>query len=320
MLTWFRQAAATRGVGPTQRRQLQVQVGRPSPTRPLRACWQPWGGATPRDHPHHRDAVLLPRIPPRPPAAPNASTCSDDPRIPGRDHVLIAASRGWGTCTAGEDLHPRLRPSTHRPPSLIWRSTGLPHRRALFLIRLPPRPRGRRRLPARPLAAILNQRLPTPPARHGVSWESTTSSAFSGNFVGLILGGLLAPIELRLVFLISVPVGPLRHRLGLSQLKRSRPRSRKIDWWERPYTPCPRLTWRWSGDLRDSPLLWRADRLGHPPRPRPAVPGGDLADRASCPISSAGSRNRCSDCPFFKIRAFTFARSRPSSRRSPAAA
>ena len=29
----------------------------------------------------------------------------------------------------------------------------------------------------------------------------------SGMFVGLILGGLLAPIDWRLVFLISVPVG-----------------------------------------------------------------------------------------------------------------
>ena len=40
----------------------------------------------------------------------------------------------------------------------------------------------------------------------------------SGMFIGLILGGILAPIDWRLVFLISVPGGDLRHRVGVPQV------------------------------------------------------------------------------------------------------
>ena len=42
-------------------------------------------------------------------------------------------------------------------------------------------------------------------------------AAVSGSFLGLILGGVLAPVNWRLVFLVSVPVRPVRHRLGLPQ-------------------------------------------------------------------------------------------------------
>src|ERR1700709_387937 len=58
-----------------------------------------------------------------------------------------------------------------------------------------------------------------------------------GMFVGLILGGLLAPIDWRLVFLISVPVGlfgTVWAYLKLEELKleeRSKPRRASIDWW-----------------------------------------------------------------------------------------
>ena len=33
------------------------------------------------------------------------------------------------------------------------------------------------------------------------------AAAFSGMFIGLVLGGLLAPINWRLIFLVSVPIG-----------------------------------------------------------------------------------------------------------------
>ena len=54
----------------------------------------------------------------------------------------------------------------------------------------------------------------------------------SGMFIGLVLGGLLAPIDWRLVFLISVPVGLFGTVWAYLKLEeRSLPRRRPIDWW-----------------------------------------------------------------------------------------
>ena len=54
----------------------------------------------------------------------------------------------------------------------------------------------------------------------------------SGMFVGLVLGGLLAPIDWRLVFLISVPVGLFGTVWAYLKLEeRSEPRPAAIDWW-----------------------------------------------------------------------------------------
>ena len=54
-------------------------------------------------------------------------------------------------------------------------------------------------------AAILTDAFP--PNERGMAMGINGVAAVSGSFVGLILGGLLAPIEWRLVFLVSVPVG-----------------------------------------------------------------------------------------------------------------
>src|SRR5262249_22778693 len=54
----------------------------------------------------------------------------------------------------------------------------------------------------------------------------------SGLFVGLVLGGLLAPIDWRLVFLISVPVGLFGTVWAYLKLEeRSVPRRAAVDWW-----------------------------------------------------------------------------------------
>jgi MFS family permease len=54
----------------------------------------------------------------------------------------------------------------------------------------------------------------------------------SGMFVGLVLGGILAPIDWRLVFLISVPVGLFGTIWGYLKLEeRSKPRPTRMDWW-----------------------------------------------------------------------------------------
>src|SRR6201998_496638 len=50
-------------------------------------------------------------------------------------------------------------------------------------------------------------------------------------FVGLVLGGLLAPIDWRMVFLISVPVGLFGTIWAYLKLEeRSVPKRAKIDW------------------------------------------------------------------------------------------
>src|SRR6516164_8385066 len=57
-------------------------------------------------------------------------------------------------------------------------------------------------------------------------------AAVSGSFLGLILGGVLAPIEWRLVFLVSVPFGifgTLWARLKLRDRAERHPA--RIDWW-----------------------------------------------------------------------------------------
>jgi MFS family permease len=54
----------------------------------------------------------------------------------------------------------------------------------------------------------------------------------SGMFVGLVLGGLLAPIDWRMVFLISVPIGLLGTVWAYLKLEeRSTPRKAPVDWW-----------------------------------------------------------------------------------------
>jgi MFS family permease len=54
----------------------------------------------------------------------------------------------------------------------------------------------------------------------------------SGMFIGLVLGGILAPIDWRLVFLISVPVGLFGTVWAYLKLQeRSTPKRAPVDWW-----------------------------------------------------------------------------------------
>ena len=54
-------------------------------------------------------------------------------------------------------------------------------------------------------AAILTDAFPA--NQRGMALGINNIVGVSGMFVGLVLGGLLAPIDWRLVFLISVPIG-----------------------------------------------------------------------------------------------------------------
>jgi MFS family permease len=79
-------------------------------------------------------------------------------------------------------------------------------------------------------AAILTDAFPA--NQRGMALGINNIVGVSGMFVGLILGGLLAPINWRLVFLISVPVGLFGTVWAYLKLKElSTPRRAKIDWW-----------------------------------------------------------------------------------------
>ena len=57
-------------------------------------------------------------------------------------------------------------------------------------------------------------------------------AAIAGSFIGLVLGGVLAPLAWRLVFLVSVPIGVLGTVWAYLMLEERGVRSpSKIDWW-----------------------------------------------------------------------------------------
>ena len=78
-------------------------------------------------------------------------------------------------------------------------------------------------------AAIITDAFPAD--QRGMALGINNIVGVSGMFVGLILGGLLAPIDWRLVFLVSVPVGLFGTVWAYLKLEeRSEPRPAKIDW------------------------------------------------------------------------------------------
>ncbi len=78
-------------------------------------------------------------------------------------------------------------------------------------------------------AAIITDAFPA--NQRGMALGINNIVGVSGMFVGLVLGGLLAPIDWRMVFLISVPVGLFGTVLAYLKLEeRSEPKRAPIDW------------------------------------------------------------------------------------------
>jgi MFS family permease len=79
-------------------------------------------------------------------------------------------------------------------------------------------------------AAILTDAFPA--NQRGMALGINNIVGVSGVFIGLVLGGVLAPIDWRLVFLISVPVGLFGTVWAYLKLEeRSTPRRAPVDWW-----------------------------------------------------------------------------------------
>jgi MFS family permease len=78
-------------------------------------------------------------------------------------------------------------------------------------------------------AAIITDAFPA--HQRGMALGINNIVGVSGTFIGLVLGGLLAPIDWRMVFLISVPVGAAGTVWAYLALKElSSPRKAPIDW------------------------------------------------------------------------------------------
>ena len=79
-------------------------------------------------------------------------------------------------------------------------------------------------------AAILTDAFPA--NQRGMALGINQIAAIAGQFIGLLLGGLLADWDWRAVFWVNVPIGVFGTHLGLPQPARDRPHRRaKIDWW-----------------------------------------------------------------------------------------
>jgi MFS family permease len=71
-----------------------------------------------------------------------------------------------------------------------------------------------------------------PANQRGLALGINGVAAVAGSSIGLVLGGVLAPVAWRAVFLVSVPVGILGTVWGFAKLRDlSERRPAKIDWW-----------------------------------------------------------------------------------------
>jgi MFS family permease len=79
-------------------------------------------------------------------------------------------------------------------------------------------------------SAILTDAFPA--GERGLALGVNSIAAIAGSFLGLVLGGVLAPVSWRLIFLVSVPVGVVATVWSYHSLRElGQRRPAKIDWW-----------------------------------------------------------------------------------------
>jgi MFS family permease len=71
-----------------------------------------------------------------------------------------------------------------------------------------------------------------PPSQRGMAMGINQVAAIAGSFIGLILGGVLAEIDWRLIFWVNVPIGVVSTAWAYLKLRETRPRqASSVDWW-----------------------------------------------------------------------------------------
>ena len=144
-------------------------------------------------------------------------------------------------------------------------------------------------------AAILTDVFPD--TQRGLALGVNQAAAFSGTFIGLVLGGVLAPLNWRWIFLVSVPVGLLGTIMGYLEAPRDEPAPTGPDRLARKHHLCHRADPGHDRDhLRHRALRRTRDGVDQPVgagvgvrRRRPPVGvlrGGDPRGPARCSGSS----------------------------------
>jgi MFS family permease len=78
--------------------------------------------------------------------------------------------------------------------------------------------------------AILTDAFPAD--QRGTAMGINQVAAIAGSFIGLILGGLLAEVDWRLIFWVNVPIGVASTTWAYLKLRETRPRrATTVDWW-----------------------------------------------------------------------------------------
>jgi MFS family permease len=152
-------------------------------------------------------------------------------------------------------------------------------------------------------AAIITDAFP--PNQRGMALGINNIVGVSGLFVGLVLGGLLAPISWRMVFLISVPVGLFGTVWAYLKLEeRSTPRRTTIDW-------AGNVTFAVGLILIMISVTYGIRPYGHSATgwgsPRVlALVGAGVSSLIAFVVIERRVANPMFSLPLFRIRAFTF--------------
>jgi len=152
-------------------------------------------------------------------------------------------------------------------------------------------------------AAIIADAFPA--NQRGMALGINNIVGVSGMFVGLVLGGLLAPIDWRLVFLISVPVGLFGTVWAYLKLEeRSTPKRARVDWPGNVTFALGLVLIMVAVTYGIRPYGGHATGWGSPRVL--ALMGAGLASLLAFAVIEQRVREPMFRLPLFRIRAFTF--------------
>ena len=152
-------------------------------------------------------------------------------------------------------------------------------------------------------AAIITDAFPA--HQRGMALGINNIVGVSGTFIGLVLGGILAPIDWRLVFLISVPVGifgTVWAYVGLREL--STPKKAPIDWAGNVTFAVGLILIMTAVTYGIRP--WGGHAVGWGSPRVLALLGGAVVSLVAFVLVERRSRDPMFRLPLFRIRAFTF--------------